>query len=129
MYHLLYLLSSISSSAKANSSAKTVDPKTSAVYNAYMKHILPVLAFALSLLCFAVSALCLLMFVLIGWFGAPVAVAAFAVPVLVTDCFTTALAAGTNFMFLKHKLCFAGFMVSLADICMIIVSFILMFAF
>lgn len=98
-------------------------------YNRLMKSIIPVLALITSICSFCMGALCLVLMILIGYIGAPVGLATFVVPCLVTDIVVAALSASTNFFFMKSKICRAGFIISIIDIALIIATFIVMFAF
>lgn len=98
-------------------------------YNLTMKNIVPVLALITSICSFCMGALCLVLMILIGYIGAPVGLATFAVPCLVADIVVAALSCTTNFFFMKSKICLAGFIISLVDIALIVATFIVMFVF
>ena len=69
-----------------------------------MKHILPILGFILSAATIVVSGLCLILFILIGFYSAPVATSA-------------------------HKLSLVGFILGIVSAAVCIVSFVIMFSF
>lgn len=94
-----------------------------------MKNIVPVLALVSSICSLCMGALCLVLMILIGYLGAPVGLATFAVPCLVADIAVTGLSCATNFFFMKSKICRAGFIISLLGIALIISTFAVMFAF
>lgn len=94
-----------------------------------MKNIIPILALFVSICAFFMGGLCLMLMIFIGYVGAPPMLATFVVPCLVVDLVVTALSTIVNFMFLKSKICRAGFIISLIDIGLIAAVFIVMFAF
>lgn len=99
------------------------------LYNDIMKHIIPVLNLALACLAVVMSGLCLTLFILIDFYSAPVAAAAFAVPALFLTTVLTALSFSTAFFTIKHRLSVAALIISILSAAGVIASFILMFAF
>lgn len=94
-----------------------------------MKHILPILGLILSAATIVVSGLCLILFILIGFYSAPIATSAFAVPALFLAVVMSALSIASNFMFLRHKLSLVGFILGIVSAAVCIVSFVIMFSF